>query len=155
MAVSRSVKVIRCACMAAIVSAVALLPATAVHEAAHMAVCLIENPDADWTLDIGIDGARGSCPGIQNLPAYYASGGLVAAAAAAIAAFVPSVRRRPFLHGAALAIFVWQLSTAVVETLAHTWYITSDGWHWAAPVAFVVVPSILCARRLCVADQTH
>lgn len=139
--------------MAAIVSGFSVLPATAIHEAAHMAVCLAENPGADWTLDVGLDGARGSCPGVQNLPAYYASGGLAAAAAAAAAASVPRVRRKPFLHGAALAVFAWQLSTAAVETLAHTWYVTSDGWQWAAPVAFVAVPAALCARRLRAADR--
>ena len=110
---------VRCACLAAIASALLVLPATAVHEAAHMAACLAENPVADWRMELDAHGARGWCPGVQNLPAYYAAGGLAAAAASAAALLLPQVRRRRFLYAAAISVSLWQLSTAAVETLAH------------------------------------
>lgn len=141
------VQAVRCACLAAIASALLVLPATAVHEAAHMAACLAENPGADWRMELDMDGARGWCPGVQNLLAYYASGGLAAAAATAAALLLPQVRRRRFLHTAVLAVSAWQLATAAVETLAHAWYVTSGLWQWSMPAVFVAVAAALCLRQ--------
>lgn len=124
-----------------------VLPSTLVHEAGHAAVCLAENPAADWTLEISADGASGSCPGIRNLAPFYASGGLAASAAALGAAALPQVRRRRALLAAALTTAAWQLLTAAVETLAHEWYILTDAWAWLLPAALVAGPALLCPRR--------
>ena len=135
---------VRCACLAAIASAALVVPGALVHEAGHAAACLAENPEAEWTAQIGLDGARAECPGAQNLPALYASGGLAAAGAALASAAAPQVRRRPFLLAAALATCSWQLLTAAAETLAHTWYMTSGAWPWLMPPVFAAAAALVC-----------
>ena len=137
----------RCACLAAIASAALVVPSALAHEAGHAAACLAENPAAEWTAEIGLDGARAECPGAQNLPALYASGGLAAAAASLAPVAAPQVRRRPFLLAAALATCSWQLLTAAAETLAHTWYLTSGAWPWLMPPVFAAFAALVCFGR--------
>lgn len=144
---TRAPRIAECACWGVLLSALFVLPSAMIHEAGHVAACLAGNPGAQWSLDVGADGARVWCSGTANLPAYHASGGLAAAAAAGAAAALPQVRRRQHLFAAASATFAWHLSTSVVETLAHTWYVASNSWMWAMPVVLVAVPLALCARR--------
>ena len=133
------------------VSAALVVPAALVHEAGHAAACLAEDPQARWTAQIGPDGARGSCPGVQNLPVFYASGGLAAAGAALAPAALAGVRRRPFLLAGLFSTCAWQLATAAAETLAHPWYMGSGAWPWLMPAFFAAVPALLCPA--CKADR--
>lgn len=113
-----------------------VIPFNAVHEFGHLIPCWLSGFEGD--MSVGLMGSYAVCNGLQGEQIYFISGGLLAFFVAFAPLTVSKLRSNPTVAIVLSSFGIGHLLTAVLETFARDFYMSSEATIIVSLISFTI-----------------